>query len=155
MSEYAHILDNQIKEIVDLQPSLHAQWVATNNPKAIAYRPVIRQDMPQFDTRTHTADPLATLYSTSVVFGWHVRPKTADELRRTWTAYEFLNRFTSIERKRIWSRAKSDDDAADFLMLCQAANEVISDDPQTVAGLNYLVSINILTASRKDEILNG
>lgn len=74
---------------------------------------------------------------------------------RTWTSYEFLQRFTTQERRLIWNRAKNDDDVAEFLMFSQAANEVLSDDPATIAGMNTLVSKNILTASRKDQILNG
>jgi len=73
----------------------------------------------------------------------------------TWTSYEFLNRFTPQERRVIWNRAKSNDDIADFLMLAQAANEVISDDPNTIAGLNMLVSLNIISNQRKNDILNG
>jgi hypothetical protein len=72
-----------------------------------------------------------------------------------WTSYEFLNRFTSQERRQIWALANSNDDVADFLMLSQAAQEVISDDPNTIAGMNLLVSLNILTNARKEEILNG
>lgn len=155
MSEYAYIFNNQIKEIVDLNPNVYAKWVNTNNPKATAYRPVLRQPPPIFDEKTQAIDPVATVYAMSVVFSWTVRPKTAEELRKTWTSYEFLQRFTSQERRLVWSRAKQDDDIAEFLMFAQAANEVLSDDPATVAGMNLLVSKNILTASRKDQILNG
>jgi hypothetical protein len=34
-----------------------------------------------------------------------------------------------------------------------AAQEIVSDDPRTVAGMNYLVSVGILTQARRDEIL--
>jgi hypothetical protein len=40
-------------------------------------------------------------------------------------------------------------------MLSQAAQEVVSDDPATIAGMGLLVSKNILTAARKDAILGG
>lgn len=155
MAEYAYIFDNQIKEIVDLNPNVYAQWVNADNPKATAYRPVLRQPKPVYDEKTQAVDPVATVYAMSVVFGWTVRPKTADELRKTWTSYEFLQRFTTQERRLIWNRAKSDDDIAEFLMFSQSANEVLSDDPATVAGMNTLVSKNIINNSRKDQILNG
>ena len=155
MSEYAYIFDNQIKEIVDLQPSLHAQWVASNNPKALAYRPVIRQDVPQFDAKTHTVDPIATVYPTSVVFGWNVRPKTADELRRTWTPLEFLGRFTESELDDIEMRRLTDPGVRTFYRTASFAQEIVSDDPRTIAGLDYLQSIGVLTQVRKDQILNG
>jgi hypothetical protein len=38
--------------------------------------------------------------------------------------------------------------------LAQAAQEVVSDDPMTVSGLNYLVSVGLLTEQRKQEILS-
>lgn len=71
-----------------------------------------------------------------------------------WTSYEFLQRFTTQERRLAWNRAKNDDDIAEFLMFAQAANEVLSDDPATVAGMNLLVSKNVITAARKAEILS-
>lgn len=155
MSEYAYIFDNQIKEIVDLQPSLHAQWVATNNPKALVYRPVTRDPVPAHDDKTQTVDPVATVYATSVVFGWIVRPKTADELRRTWTPLEFLGRFTDAELDDIENRRLTDPGVRTFYRTASFAQEVVSDDPRTVAGMDYLQSIGVLTQARKDQILNG
>lgn len=155
MSEYAYIFDNQIKEIVDLQPSLHAQWVATNNPKALVYRPVTRDPVPAHDDKTQTVDPVATVYATSVVFGWIVRPKTADELRRTWTPLEFLGRFTESELDDIENRRLTDPGVRTFYRTASFAQEVVSDDPRTVAGMDYLQSIGVLTQARKDQILNG
>jgi hypothetical protein len=43
---------------------------------------------------------------------------------------------------------------ADFVDMAQAAQEVISDDPLTVQGMDYLVSIGVLTQQRRDEILS-
>jgi hypothetical protein len=37
--------------------------------------------------------------------------------------------------------------------LAQAAHEINSDDPMTIAGMDYLVSASILTQARRDEIL--
>lgn len=155
MAEYAYILNNQISEIVDIHPSLYANWAMAGNPKAQVYRPVIRNAVPTYDERTQAVDPVVTILPTAVLFGWIVRPKTSDELRKTWTSYEFLMRFTDVERKRIWTRAKTDDDIADFLMLAQSANEVLSDDPTTIAGMSILVGKNIISSTRKDEILNA
>jgi hypothetical protein len=85
---------------------------------------------------------------------WTVRNKTPDELRVTWTAYEFINRFTPAERAGYRTAAKSDDLVADFVDMAQAAQEVISDDPLTIQGMDYLVSIGVLTQQRRDEILS-
>ena len=71
----------------------------------------------------------------------------------SWTSYEFLNRFTKQERTQIRTKAKNDDNVADFEMLATAAQEINSNDPITIAGMNYLVSVNILTPQRKAEIL--
>ena len=79
----------------------------------------------------------------------------AARTRRTWTAYRFLKRFTAQERRAIITKAKSDDNVADFQLLLTAAQEVISDDTDVLAGMDYLVAINVLTLARKNEILTG
>lgn len=71
----------------------------------------------------------------------------------SWTAYQFLLRFTAEERAAFRAAALTDPNVADFQQLAQAAQEVISNDPMTVAGMNYLVSVNLLTEQRKNEIL--
>lgn len=71
----------------------------------------------------------------------------------SWTAYQFLLRFTAEERAAFRAAALTDANVADFQQLAQAAQEVISNDPMTVAGMNYLVSVNLLTEQRKNEIL--
>lgn len=71
-----------------------------------------------------------------------------------WTSYEFLKRFTWQERSAIRIAGFDDDAVADFLTLCTAAQEVVSDDPVTQAGMDYLVSLNLLTPARRAEILS-
>ena len=71
-----------------------------------------------------------------------------------WTSYEFLRRFTVGERENIRVAATSDGAVADFLTLCTAAQEVVSDDPVALAGMDYLVSLNLLTPARRAEILS-
>lgn len=70
-----------------------------------------------------------------------------------WTSYEFLLRLTPQERADIRERSKTDPNVADFLMLAQSAQEVISNDPVTLMGMNYLTSIGVFTEQRKKEIL--
>ena len=72
-----------------------------------------------------------------------------------WTAYQFLLRFTAEERAAFRAAAITDPNVADFQQLAQAAQEVLSDDPMTVAGMAYLVSVGLLTSARRDEILGG
>ena len=71
----------------------------------------------------------------------------------SWTSYQFLLRFTSDERAAFRAAALTDPMVADFQQLAQAAQEVINNDPMTIAGMNYLVSVNLLTEQRKNEIL--
>ena len=86
---------------------------------------------------------------------WTIRNKTADELRITWTAYQFLNRFTYAERAAYRVVANTNDIVADFMGLAQAAQEILSDDPTTIQGMDYLVSLGILTQQRRNEILSN
>jgi hypothetical protein len=70
-----------------------------------------------------------------------------------WTAYQFLLRFTEAELLGIRTAANTDPITWRFLTLATAAQEIVSDDPQTVAGMDYLVSAGLLTEPRKGEIL--
>lgn len=72
-----------------------------------------------------------------------------------WTAYQFLNRFTDSELLAVRSRSQTDAATWRFLTFATAAQEINSDDPVTVAGMDYLVSIGILTPARRAEILSG
>ena len=47
----------------------------------------------------------------------------------------------------------TDPNVADFLMLAQSAQEIISNDPVTLMGMDYLVAIGVFTEQRKKEIL--
>lgn len=72
---------------------------------------------------------------------------------QSWTAYQFLLRFTAEERAAFRAAALTDPMVADFQQLAQAAQEVINTDPMTIAGMNYLVSVGLITEQRKNEIL--
>jgi hypothetical protein len=72
---------------------------------------------------------------------------------QSWTAYQFLLRFTAEERAAFRAAALTDPMVADFQQLAQAAQEVINNDPMTIAGMNYLVSVGLITEQRKNEIL--
>lgn len=74
---------------------------------------------------------------------------------QVWTAYQFLNRFTDSELLAVRSRSQTDATTWRFLTFATAAQEIHSDDPVTVAGMDYLVSIGILTPARRVEIMSG
>ncbi len=68
------------------------------------------------------------------------------------TQLEFLRRFTLNERIKI--RASQDLMVIDFLYLLSQAQEISLDDPDTVAGVNYLEQIGLIDENRAIEILN-
>lgn len=70
-----------------------------------------------------------------------------------WTSYEFLMRLTAEERALIRQNSLTDNLVADFLMLAQSAQEIRSDDPITIMGMDYMVSCGIFSEQRRDEIL--
>jgi hypothetical protein len=76
-------------------------------------------------------------------------------LQVTWPAFDFLRRFEPQERIAARTLAKSDPVVEDFMDLLGRATNVVSDDPDTVAGMNYLVAIGVLTVARKNAILGG
>lgn len=155
MAEYARVQDGKVAEIVNIDPAIHNAWVLSGNPKAAAYRPLTRRPSPTYNTSTHTAEETFQIYATTVFTDWVVRPKTADERRRSWTPLQFLERFTDHELDTIETRRATDPLVQKFYRTASFAQEVVSDDPRTVAGLDYLTAIGILTAARKDAIING
>lgn len=72
---------------------------------------------------------------------------------KRFTAYQFLLRFTPQERAAYRAAAFLDPQIADFMALAQAAQEIITTDPMTIAGMNYLVTVGILSETRKNQIL--
>lgn len=72
-----------------------------------------------------------------------------------WTAYQFLNRFTDTELMDIRSKSVSDPIMWKFLTFATAAQEILSNDPATVAGMDYLVFTGILSQTRRNQILGG
>ena len=157
MSKYAIIQNSanstMIVGIKDIEDSLYSQWVSTGNPKKDCYR-IIVDSKPPSTTDDQVAVRSYAINPTTVEVVWTVRQKTPDELRKVFTAYEFLLRFTPQERAVFRAAANTDPLVADFQQLAQAAQEIVSDDPLTIMGLNYLVSVGLLTEHRKNEILD-
>ena len=70
----------------------------------------------------------------------------------TMTTLIFMRRFTPQERISI--RASTDPILVDFLWLLGQAPNVRLDDPDTIAGVNYVESIGLITPSRAAQILS-
>jgi hypothetical protein len=90
--------------------------------------------------------------------GWTYAPGETPRFKppvvpNVWTAYQFLLRFTEAELLAIRAAAVTDPITWRFLTLATAAQEIIANDPQTLAGMDYLVSAGLLTEQRKAEIL--
>lgn len=73
------------------------------------------------------------------------------------TITEFRNRFTTDEKRAIYSAAKVSVDVQIYLDDLQSAGErgVDLSSPGTVAGINALVAAGILSAARGEEILGA
>jgi hypothetical protein len=74
---------------------------------------------------------------------------------QAWTSYEFLLRFTAGERAAFRVAAETDAQVADFIQLSSAAQEIFNDDSVTISGMNYLVSVGLLSQARADEVLGA
>lgn len=74
---------------------------------------------------------------------------------KRYTSYEFLLRFTPEERAAFRAAAATDPNVADFQQLATAAQQIISNDPVTIMGMQYLVLVGLLTQQRADEILGN
>jgi hypothetical protein len=153
LSLYARIISERVAEVVDLDPDLHASWVEAGNPKANAYLPLIETPQPAYDPATQALVRTYDVGLTNVVLIWAIRPLTPDEMRKTWTSLEFLGRFESSEMAAIEIARASDQIVQSFYRAALAAQEVVNDDPRTIAGMDYLVSIGILNQFRRDAIL--
>ncbi len=142
-----------VAAFVDMDPALRAGWVATGNPKADAYRPVTTDPVPPYDAARQTVDAYYVVGPDDVRKRWNVRPLTADELRKVWSPLEFLARFTDSELADIESAREVNADVQAFYRSALAAQEIVSDDARTLAGMSLLVVMGLVTQSRASEII--
>ncbi len=70
------------------------------------------------------------------------------------TKYAFLIRFTTAERTAALTESKTNVSVEDFWSLLYAAEYVDLSNPETIAGVDLLVSLGILTPARGQEVLN-
>lgn len=66
-----------------------------------------------------------------------------------------IGRFTEAEYEGVLTAAKSDVQVQGWLDRFAAANQINLDDSRTISGINLLVSKNLLTQARADEILTA
>ncbi|CAB4187540.1 hypothetical protein UFOVP1601_39 [uncultured Caudovirales phage] len=82
-------------------------------------------------------------------------PSAPPDYGRTVSAREFLQLFTSTERKAIRAAGKTDEDIADWFAIAQVPEPIRLKHPTTIGGLNFIVAKGLLTAARRDAILAG
>jgi hypothetical protein len=116
---------------------------------------VFTDPVPTHNPATQTVDPYFVVATDRVTRAWMVRPLTADEMRKSWSSLDFLARFTDTELAAIETAREADAVVQSFYRSALAAQEVVNDDPRTVAGMDYLVSLNILTPYRAQAILGN
>lgn len=117
-------------------------------------RPLVETEPPAFNPRTHKATVGYSIGPAQVTETWTVTALPAP-LPGTWTPLQFLERFTAAELDAIETKQATDPIVKAFYRAASFATEILSNDPRTAAGMEYLVSAGILTAARKDAILNG
>ena len=78
---------------------------------------------------------------------------TAILIRSRLTKTQFKRLFTQAERIAI--RNSADDVVIDFFDLANTADEINLDDPDVIAGVQYLEANGILLSGRASEILQG
>lgn len=75
--------------------------------------------------------------------------------RKILSRYEFRSLFTFPEMVAITTAAKTDITIEVFMESMRVAEEINLDYPETAAGLAYLVSQNLITQEKMDNILAG
>lgn len=95
-----------------------------------------------FEFATHAHDPLPD----------PVEPGSPAPVSQ-WDRLDFLRRFTMAERIAIRAARVTDPILDDFFSLLETAPTVHNNDPDTLAGMGYLVQQGHITVARRDEIL--
>jgi hypothetical protein len=73
--------------------------------------------------------------------------------QRVYATHDFLLRFTAEERAAARSAALTDPIIADFQQLSQVVPTIDNMNPETVQGMQYLVSAGVITQQRYNEIM--
>lgn len=71
------------------------------------------------------------------------------------TKLQFLRRFTQAERITMRAAASASAEMFDYMELLRLAEEVVLNDPDTIAGVTMMEVAGIIGAGRAQEVLNG
>jgi len=72
-----------------------------------------------------------------------------------WSSLQFIERFTDAEQLAIVTAAASIPALRLWYDKAMAADEIVADDPRTIAGVQALVDAGLITAERRDQILGS
>ena len=72
-----------------------------------------------------------------------------------WPPLQFIERFTEAEQIAIVTAAQTSPALRLWYDKAMASQEVVSDDPRTVAGMDALVAAGLISEARRSEILGA
>jgi len=109
---------------------------------------------PEFNPLAQSVtDEFCFLVSNSFVWFTNKLEKIDIPTERVYTSYQFRGKFTLSEKQAIYQLAVTDYIVQSFLDDLRVAKYIWLDDELITLALNHLVSNNVITESRKDEIL--
>ena len=144
---HALVLDGQIlreHNFGDTAPPMLApnkgQWLAVADPGE-----------PPFDPANQSVNSNIALVAgvPTRLYNIVTRPVPAPR----WTPLQFIERFTEAEQIAIVTAAQSSPALRLWYDKAMASQEVVSDDPRTVAGMDALVAAGLISEARKAEVL--
>ena len=129
------------------------EWYAvynTSTGKLFCIGTYITSSLPsQFSVRTYPEKPDNGKVWDEVAMEFVDAPPVQEGILKI----DFMRRFTPEERVAIRTAAQTDQVLVDIEELLRAAQKVRLNHPDTIYGINYLVSVGLLTQARADEIL--
>lgn len=111
---------------------------------------------PEEEPNIHVAEPVPdwlTAQLAAIPAMLAVQALVFDPNLKVWSSLEFLQLFTQEERHNIYARADTDPNVKDLLMMLTSAGNIYSNNPDTIQGMQYLVSVGLITETRMQEIL--
>ena len=83
------------------------------------------------------------------------KPVVQQPAERILTKLEYLRHFSAEERITIRTAAKTNAVLEDYLSMLELAEEIDTNDPDTIAAVQMLEQVGLIGAGRASEVLNG
>lgn len=115
--------------------------------------PVVELAAPVYDPSTHRLERIEVVYEDRVEWGYAAIPLTGKPGPRTVSPTAFRDRFTVAEMDAILALAYGGDAVARRLLFkLQTQTSIHLDSSELSSGLDYLVSVAVLTSARAVEV---